>query len=212
MTCFSPMFYQFLIVLQCCQVSILIVLFCCCMSEYWSDQISHSVVSDSLRPHESQHARPPCPSPTPGVHSDSRPSNQSIPSVQCSVKVRWCRPFNILCGICSSVLNLFLLFQQVQRERYLNLMLILDFSVFVFPSGCVCLCLSVCVCVCVSGGVCVWESIYYFATWRQDQNLSDFLSVFYYKFLGVVGVCMCMHVCMGVYVCICVMCVWESIY
>ena len=36
-----------------------------------SDQISHSVVSDSLRPHESQHARPPCPSPTPGVHSDS---------------------------------------------------------------------------------------------------------------------------------------------
>ena len=41
-----------------------------------SDQISHSVVSDSLRPHESQHARPPCPSPTPGVHSDSRPSSQ----------------------------------------------------------------------------------------------------------------------------------------
>ena len=37
---------------------------------------SASVVSDSLRPHESQHARPPCPSPTPGVHSDSRPSSQ----------------------------------------------------------------------------------------------------------------------------------------
>jgi len=33
-------------------------------------------VSDSLRPHESQHARPPCPSPTPGVHSDSHPSSQ----------------------------------------------------------------------------------------------------------------------------------------
>ena len=33
-----------------------------------SDQISCSVLSDSLRPHESQHARPPCPSPTPGVH------------------------------------------------------------------------------------------------------------------------------------------------
>ena len=45
-----------------------------------SDQISHSVVSESLRPHESQHARPPCPSPTPGVHSDSRPSSQ------------WCHP------------------------------------------------------------------------------------------------------------------------
>ena len=41
-----------------------------------SDQISCSVVSDSLRPHESQHARPPCPSPTPGVHSDSRPLSQ----------------------------------------------------------------------------------------------------------------------------------------
>ena len=45
-----------------------------------SDQISHSVVSDSSRPHESQHARPPCPSPTPGIHSDSCPSSQ------------WCHP------------------------------------------------------------------------------------------------------------------------
>ena len=41
-----------------------------------SDQISRSVVSDSLQPHESQHARPPSPSPTPGVHWDSRPSSQ----------------------------------------------------------------------------------------------------------------------------------------
>ena len=38
-----------------------------------SVQFSRSVVSDSLRPHESQHARPPCPSPTPGVHSNSCP-------------------------------------------------------------------------------------------------------------------------------------------
>ena len=45
-----------------------------------SVQFSHSVVSDSLRLHESQHARPPCPSPTPGVHSNSRPSSQ------------WCHP------------------------------------------------------------------------------------------------------------------------
>ena len=45
-----------------------------------SVQFSHSVVSNSLRPHESQHARPPCPSPTPRVHSDSRPSSQ------------WCHP------------------------------------------------------------------------------------------------------------------------
>ena len=45
-----------------------------------SVQLSRSVVSDSLRPHESQHTRPPCPSPTPGVHSDSRPSSP------------WCHP------------------------------------------------------------------------------------------------------------------------
>ena len=45
-----------------------------------SVQFSRSVMSDSLQPHESQHARPPCPSPTPGVHSDSRPSSQ------------WCHP------------------------------------------------------------------------------------------------------------------------
>ena len=42
-----------------------------------SVQFSHSVMSDSLRPHESQHAKPPCPSPTPGVHSDPRPSRVS---------------------------------------------------------------------------------------------------------------------------------------
>ena len=41
-----------------------------------SVQFIHSVVSDSLQPHESQHASPTCPSPTPGVHSDSRPSSQ----------------------------------------------------------------------------------------------------------------------------------------
>ena len=43
-------------------------------------QFSHSVLSDSWRPHESQHARPPCPSPTPGVHWDSCPLS------------RWCHP------------------------------------------------------------------------------------------------------------------------
>ena len=43
--------------------------------ELSSVQFSHSVVSDSLRPHESQHARLPCPSPTPGVHPNSCPSS-----------------------------------------------------------------------------------------------------------------------------------------
>ena len=45
-----------------------------------SVQFSRSVVSDSLRPHELQHARPPCPSPTPRVYSNSCPSS------------RWCHP------------------------------------------------------------------------------------------------------------------------
>ena len=45
-----------------------------------SDQISRSVVSNSLRPRESKPTRPPGPSPTPGVHWDSRPSSQ------------WCHP------------------------------------------------------------------------------------------------------------------------
>ena len=45
-----------------------------------SVQSSRSVVSDSLRPHEPQHARHPCPSPTPGVYSNACPLNQ------------WCHP------------------------------------------------------------------------------------------------------------------------
>ena len=45
-----------------------------------SVQFSRSIVSDSLWPHELQHARPPCPSPTPEVYSNSRPSS------------RWCHP------------------------------------------------------------------------------------------------------------------------
>ena len=53
-----------------------------------SVQFSHSLVSDSLRPHKLQHVRPPCPSPTPGVHPNSRPSRQ------------WCHP-----AISSSVVS-----------------------------------------------------------------------------------------------------------
>ena len=51
-----------------------------------SVQFSRSVVSDSLRPHESQHARPPCPSPAPGVYSDSCPlSWWCYPTISSSV-------------------------------------------------------------------------------------------------------------------------------
>ena len=48
--------------------------------QFSSVQFSCSVMSDSLQPHESQHTRPPCPSPTPGVHSDSCPVSP------------WCHP------------------------------------------------------------------------------------------------------------------------
>ena len=51
-----------------------------------SVQFSRSVMSDSLRPHESHHARPPCPSPTPGAHPDSRPLSQRChPAISSSV-------------------------------------------------------------------------------------------------------------------------------
>ena len=55
-----------------------------------SVQFSRSVLSNSSRPHESQHTRPPCPSPTPRVHPDSHPLNQ------------WCHP-----AISSSVVLFF---------------------------------------------------------------------------------------------------------
>ena len=58
-------------------------------AQFSSVQSSPSVMSYSLWPHELQHARPPYPSPTPGVHSDSRPSSQ------------WCHP-----AISSSVVSL----------------------------------------------------------------------------------------------------------
>ena len=48
--------------------------------QFRSVQCSHSVMSDSLWPHESQHARPPCPSPTPGVYPNPCPLSQ------------WCHP------------------------------------------------------------------------------------------------------------------------
>ena len=60
-----------------CYIKIIIFIFAL---KIISVQFSHSVMSDSLRPHESQHARPPCASQTPGVHSDSCPSSQ------------WCHP------------------------------------------------------------------------------------------------------------------------
>ena len=53
-------------------------------SQFSSVQFSHSVVSNSLRPHEQEHARPPCPSPTPGIHPNPCPSS------------RWCHPSSVV--------------------------------------------------------------------------------------------------------------------
>ena len=61
--------------------------------QFSSDQFSHSVMSDSLRPHELQHTRPPCPSPTPGACQNSCPlswwchptiSSSAVPFSSCS--------------------------------------------------------------------------------------------------------------------------------
>ena len=57
-----------------------------------SVQFSHSVVSDSLRPHGLQHARPPCPSPTPRVYSNSQSLLISIELVMPSNHLILCRP------------------------------------------------------------------------------------------------------------------------
>ena len=54
--------------------------FLCLLYWFSSVQFTHSVISDSLRPHEPQHARLPCPSPTPGVHPNPCPLS------------RWCHP------------------------------------------------------------------------------------------------------------------------
>ena len=65
-----------------------------------SVQFSHSAVSDSLQPHESQHARPPCPSPTPRIHPDS---SHTIESVMPSSHFILCRPLLLLPPIPPSI-------------------------------------------------------------------------------------------------------------
>ena len=61
--------------------------------------VQHSVMSDSLRPHEPQHAGPPCPSPTPGVH----PKPMSIESVMPSNHLILCCPLLLLSSIFPSI-------------------------------------------------------------------------------------------------------------
>ena len=86
--------------MQCAQHESTGFQFCKVIFHYFqSVQFSHSVTSDSLLPHESQHARPPCPSSTPGVHSDST----SIESVMPSSHLILCHPLLLLPSISPSI-------------------------------------------------------------------------------------------------------------
>ena len=90
--------------------------------QFSSVQFSHSVMSDSLQPHESQHTRPPCPSPTPRVYSNSCPWS------------RWCHP-----AISSSVVPFsscpksLSLFQWVNPSH--EVAKVLEFSFSISPSN-----------------------------------------------------------------------------
>ena len=68
------------------------------MHVFSSVQFSRSVVSDSLRPHESQHARPPCPLPTPGI-----PKPMPIELVMPSSHLTLCHPLLLLPSIPLSI-------------------------------------------------------------------------------------------------------------
>ena len=69
-----------------CLFGFLLFLFFSSVQLLSSVQFSRSIKSDSLGPHESQHARPPCPSPTPRVHSNSHPSSQwCLPAISSSI-------------------------------------------------------------------------------------------------------------------------------
>ena len=67
---------------------------------FQSVQFSHSVMSDSLWHHELQHARPPCPSPTPRVHWDSHPCESVMPTSHLIL----CRPLLLLPPIPPSIM------------------------------------------------------------------------------------------------------------
>ena len=75
--------------------------YCILFIDFRSGQFSSSVLSDSLGHHELQHARPPCPSPTPGVHSLD--ALMCIKSVMPSRHITLCCPLLLLPPIPSSI-------------------------------------------------------------------------------------------------------------
>ena len=93
-----------------------------------SVQFGHSVVSDSLRPHESQDARPPCPSPTPGVHSNSRPSSRwRHPAISSSVvPFSFCPQSRTLKNVCLLVAELEMVGDEM--KCYINYVMLFFFT------------------------------------------------------------------------------------
>ena len=89
-----------------------------------SVQFNHSVMSDCLRPHGLQHARPPCPSLTPGVYSDSCPLS------------RWCHPNHLI--LCHPLLLLPSIFPSIRvfsNESVLHLRWPKSWSFSISPWG-----------------------------------------------------------------------------
>ena len=86
--------------------------------QFSSVQFSHSVVSDSLQPHGPQHARPPCPSPTPGVYPNSYPLS------------RWCHP-----TISSSVIPFSSYLQSSPASGSFQMSQLLEWVAFPFSRG-----------------------------------------------------------------------------
>ena len=91
-------------------LNLLPTLISCCLSYYWNEelimcrykfssvQFSCSVVSDSLWPHELQHVRLPCPSPTPGVYPNSCPLSR-----WCHLTILSCHPLFLLPSILPNI-------------------------------------------------------------------------------------------------------------
>ena len=83
-----------------------------------SDQISRSVVSDSLRHHESQHTRPPCPSPTPRVHPNPRPLSQWChPAISSSVVPFSSCPQSLAASETSRIIQKEIFFRQMKIQK-----------------------------------------------------------------------------------------------
>ena len=82
------------------------------IAKFSSVQFSYSVVSDSLQPHRLQQVRPPCPSPTPGVYSNSCPLSR-----WCHPTISSCHPLHLLPSVFLSIRVFNLSQHQEDKQR-----------------------------------------------------------------------------------------------